>query len=208
MIRVVKVGGSLFDLVDLPGRLRDWLSRQPPAHSVLIAGGGAAVDDVRRRQEIQPLDEAAAHWLCVDLMSETAQALHRQLSEFPLTADFRRANARRSEVGATIFDASAWLRQVEPGLPGVRLSWTWETSSDSIAGRLAVALGCDELVLLKSALPSRSALGDPGQLAAAGYVDVLFPRLAGELPPTRMANLRDSDYPEARLAGFRPFASA
>jgi len=33
-IRVVKVGGSLFDLPDLAERLHNWLGEQTPAHQV------------------------------------------------------------------------------------------------------------------------------------------------------------------------------
>ncbi|MEZ6114792.1 MAG: hypothetical protein R3C99_27825 [Pirellulaceae bacterium] len=37
-IRVIKVGGSLFDLPDLRQRVAEWRSRQPTALDVLIAG--------------------------------------------------------------------------------------------------------------------------------------------------------------------------
>ncbi len=71
-IRVVKVGGSLFDFPNLTTRLHAWLDDQAPAHHVLLAGGGALVDQVREWRAMRPLSDSAAHWMCVDLLTVTA----------------------------------------------------------------------------------------------------------------------------------------
>jgi aspartokinase-like uncharacterized kinase len=84
MIRVVKVGGSLFDLPDLPQRLWAWLAAQPRAHNVLMAGGGPLVEQVRTWNRQCAIDETAAHWMCVDLLTVTAHMLHAWLPEIPL----------------------------------------------------------------------------------------------------------------------------
>ena len=80
-LRIVKVGGSLFDLPDLASRLRQWLAAQGPATSVLVAGGGALADEVRHWHEWHGLSEEDSHWLCVDLLDVTAGLLHALLPD-------------------------------------------------------------------------------------------------------------------------------
>jgi aspartokinase-like uncharacterized kinase len=199
MIRVVKVGGSLFDLPDLGERLRDWLSRQRPAHNVLIAGGGPLVEQVRAWHADEPIEDAAAHWMCVDLLTVTAHMLHAWMPEIPLVEDDCLLCQRVGEPGATIFGPAPWMRHSEPGLPGTWLPSNWETTSDSIAGRLAAALLADEFVLMKSALPRRKTSRELSALAAVGYIDSVLAQMAPELPPTRLVNLRALPPIEARV---------
>jgi aspartokinase-like uncharacterized kinase len=189
MIRVVKVGGSLFELSDLPVRIQRWLARQTPAHHVLVAGGGSVVNQIRRAHAVEPMDEIAAHWRCIDLLTETAQALHGQLPEFPHTDDLGML-ARVVDPGVTIFGPAAWLRSAEAIHAGMPLTCGWETTSDAIAGRLAVVLRADELVLLKSTLPDRQSSTDLASLAAAGYIDQMLAHLTPELPPIRCVDFR------------------
>lgn len=188
MIRVVKLGGSLFDLPQLPARLRAWLAAQPPAHQVIVAGGGPLVEQVRSWHAGEAIDDEAAHWMCVDLLRVTARVLHAWLPEIPLVEDDRLLDSRIGKHGATILGPARWMRHAEPGLAGTRLPSSWETTSDSIAGRLAAALAADELVLLKSALPRTPV--DLRALAAVGFVDPMMAQLSLELPPTRVVDLR------------------
>lgn len=200
MIRVVKLGGSLFDLPGLPGKLRTWLAAQRPAHNVLVAGGGPLVDQVRTWHAAEAIDEAAAHWMSVDILTVTAHLLHAWLPEIPLVEDDALLCQRVGESGATIFGPASWMRHSEPGLPGTWLPCSWDTTSDSIAGRLAAALRADEFVLLKSVLPKARASVDLTALAAIGYVDPMLAQMAHELPPTRLVNLRAEPVMEMRLA--------
>lgn len=206
MIRVVKVGGSLFDLADLPRRLRHWLSLQSPAHHVLVTGGGVLVEEVRRRHALEPIDEETAHWQCVDLMGVSARSLRLRMPEVPLTNDADRLRAHGAGLRASIFDPGDWLRRCEPRAAGTRLARGWEATSDSIAARLAVWLGAAELVLLKSTLPPADRAATPVDLSATGYVDGFFPQLAAELPPARVVNFRDDSYQEVKIAGCRHLA--
>ena len=91
------------------------------------------------------------------------------------------------------------MRHSEPGLPGTWLPSNWETTSDSIAGRLAAALLADEFVLMKSALPRRKTSRELSALAAVGYIDSVLAQMAPELPPTRLVNLRALPPIEARV---------
>jgi aspartokinase-like uncharacterized kinase len=199
MIRVVKVGGSLFDLPDLGQRLRQWLAVQPPAHNVLIAGGGPLVEQIRAWHAEEPIEDAAAHWMCVDLLTVTAHMLHAWMPEIPLVEDDCLLCQRVGEPGATIFGPAPWMRHSEPGLPGTWLPSNWETTSDSIAGRLAAALLADEFVLMKSALPRRKTSRELSALAAVGYIDSVLAQMAPELPRTRLVNLRTLPPIEARV---------
>ena len=75
MIRVVKVGGSLLDWPLLPRALQQWLSQQPPAFNVLVAGGGELTDLIRQADRSFRLGDERSHWLCIDAMSISAQIL-------------------------------------------------------------------------------------------------------------------------------------
>ncbi|NOZ40340.1 MAG: hypothetical protein GXP24_08955 [Planctomycetes bacterium] len=198
-IRVVKVGGSLLNLPDLAERLQEWLAEQSPAHHVLVAGGGALVEQVRQWHKLRPLNDEAAHWMCVDLMTVTAQMLHDWLPEIPLVEDDRLLCQRVGERGSTIFATADWLRHSEPSLPGRTLPANWDVTSDAIAARLAIVFSVDELVLLKSALPA----GDfeVRKLAEIGYLDPMMVRLASELPPTRLVNFRALPHQATKLQG-------
>jgi len=187
VVRVVKVGGSLLDLPDLPKRMRCWLEAQTEAHQVLIVGGGRLVEQVRQGHAG---DEVAAHWLCVDLMRLTAEFLHDRLPEVPLVEDFSELQSRLALPGSTLFSVANWLRHQELQQIGTRLPQSWEVTSDAIAARLAVVAGADELVLLKSALPDFVPPDDIAGLSATGFVDPMCARLASELPPCRVVNLR------------------
>jgi len=187
MVRVVKIGGSLLDLSDLAQRTCRWLDAQSEAHQVLIVGGGRLVEQVRK---YRTHDESAAHWLCIDLMRLTAEFLHDRLPEIPLVEDFAALQRRLALPGCTIFSAANWLRHQELQQAGTRLPQSWEVTSDAIAARLAVVLDADELVLLKSAQPDFSPPGDMAALSTTGFVDPMCGRLAGELPPWRVVDLR------------------
>jgi aspartokinase-like uncharacterized kinase len=179
--RVIKVGGSLFDLADLGERVQRWLDSQPPAVNVLLAGGGQAVDKIRA--QAVDLSESEAHWRCVDAMTTTANLLCQLMPEAKSQTHVPFHSTRRP----TIFFCATWLKHVEPISPGTPLPESWDVTSDSIAARVTVCVGADELVLLKSADPPS---GNLQELSDVGYVDKFLPNLADELPPWRMVNLR------------------
>jgi aspartokinase-like uncharacterized kinase len=198
LLRVVKVGGSLFDLSNLSVRLQAWADAQTPGISVFLAGGGAMADVVRTWDARFALGEERAHWLCVDLLDVTARLLCALLPTSRLCTDLktiREAHAAGRSV-RFVFAPALFLRHHEADLPGARLGRSWDVTSDSIAARLAEVLSANELVLLKSKLPQPT--GD-SQGFAANYVDCHFLDAARSLPRVRFVNFRDASFPEARF---------
>jgi 5-(aminomethyl)-3-furanmethanol phosphate kinase len=187
--RVVKVGGSLLDWVPLAAALRTWLAGQPPAFNVLLAGGGALADVIRRADREFSLGEEASHWLCLDALSVSAGLLALILRDISLVSgyDDLKADIARGEPGMAVFDPRAFLHDHESRLAGRTLPHDWSVTSDSIAARLATVLQADELVLLKSCDPPGGSLSE---LAAAGYVDRYLPVAAAAISKVCVMNLR------------------
>ena len=190
-VTVVKVGGSLFESAELPRRLRAWLAAEaaahPDTHFVLVVGGGKLVDAIREIDARTPLGDERAHWICVGLMDVTAGLVAAMLPDLVIVDEFTMLEHRLSEPGVTLLRPTEFLRQVEPASAGTRLPSEWTVTSDAIAGRLAVVLRAEELVLLKSVPPPMSDNHHDWleQLAAANYIDAFLPKLSDELPPFR-----------------------
>ncbi|QDU28443.1 hypothetical protein ETAA8_35430 [Anatilimnocola aggregata] len=196
-IRVVKVGGSLFDLPDLGRRLRAWLAAQTPATNVLIAGGGELADVIRNWNQRFALGEERSHWLCIELLSTTAKVLSEVLVEcrwIDLFADLRTCLDDATSMAdlPVVFDLQQFLYDVEPTTQPESLPHHWGVTTDSIAARLAEVVLADELVLLKSLLPPADAK-DFAALAAAGYVDDYFPHIASRVKCVRYETLLELD---------------
>ncbi len=188
-MRVIKVGGSLFNWPQLPQALNEWLASQPLATNVLIAGGGVLADEIRRASQTHSLSDEAAHWLCIDAMSVTSQLLTELLTDSERITEFDdlRHRIATSPTQSIVFDTNKFLRNHEPDQPGHVLPHSWVTTSDSIAARLAEVLAADELVLLKSTDPPAS---EPQELAKIGYVDQHFPSFTNSHFEHRFINLR------------------
>ena len=191
-IRVVKIGGSLFDYPGLTAAWNEWVSREPRMTTVMIAGGGPHADLVRQWDKQFSLSEETAHWMCVTSMTITAALLHQRLPRVHLIDDWQALGewlASSKDRRAAIFSVESFLKTVEPNLPGDLLPQTWAVSSDSIAARVAEVLSAEELVLVKStSISSRNAWQ---QLADEGFVDQYFPEIAARLPVVRWVNLRN-----------------
>ena len=193
-VRVVKLGGSLLEWPELDARLREWLALEPPAVHVFVVGGGALVEKLRELDRAHAFPPETAHWLAVRAMSLTAGALARWLPDWTLVESLDALRLSGSQP-PQIFDVDRFLR-ADQATPDA-LPASWEVTSDSIAARLATALGAGELVLLKSALPNGSVGCEAWALS--GYVDAYFPRAAAQLR-VRAVDLRSD--------GFRQVLSA
>ena len=179
--KIVKVGGSLFELPDLCARLSNWLEQEPHERIILVPGGGAAANVIRDLDRTHQLGEEAAHWLALRMLQVNAHFLASLLPE-------ARVVATPLDAGRlSILDGLAFSQDDES--QSARLPHLWDATSDSLAVRAAIVAHAHELVLLKS-------LGwdgpDWAAAARAGVVDGHFPRIMQQAPGlrVRVVNLR------------------
>ena len=148
---VVKLGGSLFADPHLRDKLAA-LFAETPGRCLIVAGGGAFADAVRRLDAVHNLGEAAAHLVAL-------QSLHASA-----------AFARHLVSGrADVLDAPAFLREFE-ALHGP-VAAAWSLTTDTLAAFAAAHFG-RELILLKSVTMPPG--GDWRAAAANGHVDGEF----------------------------------
>jgi aspartokinase-like uncharacterized kinase len=195
-LRVVKVGGSLLDWPPLRETLARWLGEQGDATNVLIAGGGALADAIRRADAAHKLGQERAHALCIDLLAVTARMLAAVLGDQSEAASWCDLHSQQEDPllpRSWVLDAATFLRNAEAAAWHGDLPHTWDATSDSIAAAAARALVAEELVLLKSCDSPCAAGGehDFRALADAGYVDRYFPAAAAQFSGrVRLVNLR------------------
>lgn len=165
-IRVVKLGGSLLELDDLEQRIENWISRQTPATTIWIVGGGELVEEIRRQDESCELNAEVVHWSCVEKMDDNALRL---AAGFPEWKRFESVDSLDVEPSTRnwILSHLSWTRRHTSHLPK-----TWDVTSDSIAATLAHWIGARELVLLKSTDPPMDT--DVETAVSRGFVDGYF----------------------------------
>ncbi len=186
---VVKVGGSLYDLPDLAGRLGAWLATLAAPRVMLVPGGGAAADVVRDLDRRHRLGEAVAHELALRAMTLNAWFLSSLLAPVAGLLPVDNPLVCPPSARLTLLDAHAFAAADAARHPGA-LPACWDATSDAVAARAAVVLGADELVLLKSAdLPQPCDWAEAGR---RGVVDPVFVRLVLAAPGlrVRVVNLR------------------
>ena len=205
-MRVVKIGGSLLWEELLETRLRKWFDAQQPHHTLLVVGGGALADAVRKLDRRYGLSAEAAHEQAIRAMQVNAFALSKLscdvtwITGLDNWSKLLRAHKTGEPVQRAALDPVPFLMSDEPQRAGTRLPCGWQVTSDSIAARLAEVVGAVELVLLKSTLPPGSAECAPiRDAAAASFVDQHFSIAAKRLTNVRAVNLRDPAFPEVQL---------
>jgi aspartokinase-like uncharacterized kinase len=193
---VAKVGGSLFDLPELGLRLQAYLRSVPQRLVMLVAGGGAWADAVRRAQPIHALSDEQCHHLAVEAMRTTARLLWALVPQARWAATLPEApQASLSAPQWWVLDPVAFVHDDAQRAGERALPSSWDVTSDSIAARAAQRLQ-GELVLLKSTLPRG---GSTSAAAAEGYVDAYFPRAAAGLA-VRCVDLRSPTCRSCTLA--------
>lgn len=187
-IRVIKLGGSLL-CGNVISQLPNWLARQRPMINLMVVGGGAFVDVVRQFDALHELNARVAHDLCIDVMSLTARLVMASLGGVELIPDIESVHALKVDNGkAWIVDMREFLHRRRNVSFIQRLPVSWEVTSDSLSGAVAISVGAAELVLLKSCLPGKEI--DAASLSRSGYVDMHFAQLVDCLPPVRCVNAR------------------
>jgi len=180
-VHVVKLGGSLLDMPDVPARFAAFRATCPNDHFVLIVGGGDGADLIRAWDKLHHLTEEQGHWLAVRAMQLNAYTLATRLDAHRLVCDPTDCTAAWSDSLLALVDPLPWLEREDAA--GINTPKEWAFTSDSIAAHIAVRVGATQLTLLKSTLPTRADdLGD--------VVDTCFVATARHVPHVQLVNLR------------------
>ena len=193
---IIKLGGSLLGLPDLRSRLTNFLGDFSRSRSILICGGGGAVDQVRKWDRIYNLGEERSHWLALRALSITARVAEKAVPGLEL-ADSAESIEPLWEAGKIpVFDPFQFIIEIdEESIDS--LPRRWRVTSDSIAARMARVFGARELVLLKSTtFPERISMSEAAEL---GMVDEYFPTAARDIHRVVAINLRGEDPEESIL---------
>lgn len=166
---MLKVGGSLAES-EAASTLVQRIAARRPGRLVIVPGGGPFADVVRAAQRRHAFDDRAAHHMALLAMHMSAVMLAAfapgfVVAETPLE-----------------FDA-AWRRELVPiwapermALAAPDVPASWDVTSDSLAAWLAMEIGAQRLVLVKSCPVPDGVARDARALAAACIVDASFPR--------------------------------
>ena len=186
---VIKIGGSLHAEPGAMESVRDWLNttRSPATTRLLLCGGGPVVEGLRRVDEANPLSAEAAHWAAVRMMDANTRLLADWLPGTEVVESLALVGP-----GDRGFVCHGWLREAEPNRHGERLRTGWQTTSDSIAARIAAVAGA-RLTLLKHSL--EATYGSPAEAAAAGVVDAEFARHAAGVKDLRLVGVIRPGFP-------------
>ncbi len=190
---VLKLGGSLLDFDDLPTRLRAVFGLLGDNQPLLVCGGGEAADVVRRWHETHGLDEEQSHWLAMDSIRLNQRLLLTLMPELELVSNRAAAESAWTRGRVPLLDLMSFVSieesQAETGT--APLPHTWDVTSDSLAGWVAIRWPASRLVFMKSVeLPAKESGWSLQDSADAGLVDRHFPSLQSKLPPTFWCALR------------------
>jgi aspartokinase-like uncharacterized kinase len=193
-VHVIKLGGSLLDMPDLPARLTVVMNSCVCGRALLVVGGAEAADIVRKFDAMFGLEESTSHWLAVRAMQLNAHLIQHVLKLGPLVAERNECEKAWQSSPLAIVDPFAWLEREERR--GITVPHRWAFTSESIAAHLAVQLKATRLTLLKSTLPTllaRDGLENVDALQDAteqGIVDGDFAATSNGLATIDIINLR------------------
>jgi 5-(aminomethyl)-3-furanmethanol phosphate kinase len=205
-IRIIKFGGSLFDLADWPERMEKFWNELRPMTTIMIVGGGELVEVLRREHAKNPsytdkvMHKAAI--VCMDIQSELfcdrwpRAILCRNEQPFDQWMKKLEASDEALQKNVIVAHMSDWMSPMISasrvrGIPIPNESWS--VTSDSLAAWLAQVVSARELILLKScSLESAGCDRDDLQTwSARGYVDPDFCNWAKTIPIVRAVNFRE-----------------
>jgi 5-(aminomethyl)-3-furanmethanol phosphate kinase len=166
---IVKIGGSLNANPMLPAWL-DLLAECGGGRVIVVSGGGAFGDEVRRAQAQWRFNDLSAHNMAILAMAQTAYLMHGLNPALQLTRT-------KSDIHRVLHkgQTALWL-PFELQRNRSTAQTNWEFTSDSIALDLAHRLNAERLILVKSCeIDPRLNLA---QLGHAGVVDQRFGALS------------------------------
>jgi aspartokinase-like uncharacterized kinase len=147
--------------------------------AILVPGGGATAEMVRRWDRCHGLGEEAAHWLALQALSLNARFLASLLpaEATEIVSDLEHCSESWRLGRTPIIDLYAVAR-ADDGRPGC-LPHCWAVTSDSLAARIAFLVRARQLLLLKStSIPERI---DWAEASRRGFVDPFFAALIREI---------------------------
>jgi len=182
---IVKVGGSLLSLSDLPRRLQRLRNTIESENVVFVAGGGELVDVIRRWDDTHGLNPDVSHELAIETLKLSARLLAGILPDAKLCAELPETQPTADSV---VLDVPVILAKFhsrgEAPLPA-----GWHVTSDSIAAWIAVHWPAEELILAKSTGgPMRDGIAP--KTSPDGFVDPWLQTLVPQLPVVSWCNLR------------------
>ncbi len=161
---MVKLGGSLAESMRLPSILE--IVSRARAPIVVVPGGGAFADSVRRAQVDFKFSDEAAHNMAILAMHQTGlmlAALNPRLKVAETLPELRRVISEGN--------IPVWL-PLRLTKRDSQIKADWTMTSDGLAARLAERLGRSPVILIKSC---RIAAGMPvAALALEGVIDPAF----------------------------------
>lgn len=186
---VLKLGGSLLDLPDIANRLTQLLNDpgqccpdltpSPDIRWLIIPGGGAAADEIRRLDQLYHLPTSVTHWAAIAAMTFNAQMLSRLIPAITLVRTVSELRIAWTSHRPAILDTYHLLKNEGRDISD-RLSESWDVTSDTIAAAIGNAWNCECLILAKSCdLPAPCT--DWTEIAQRGLVDPSFPAASSGL---------------------------
>ena len=167
---VIKLGGSYAS----SAQRDNWLDAidSCAGQAILVPGGGPFADAVRAAQRELGFDDSEAHHMALLAMEQYGRALASGRPRFKLASSAEEIHHVLADGGVPVW---APARMV---LAAKNLPESWDLTSDSLAAWLAGVLGVSRLLLVKQVAGSLACCS-AAELAAAGIVDLLFPRFLG-----------------------------
>lgn len=148
---VVKIGGSLYNTVELKKWLNCLKNYSQQQSILIVPGGGPFADQVRTAQNLHHFNDKHAHHMAILAMAQFALLIKGIESQCQLFHYLNNKNPSSA--------FSVWLPD-ENLLTINDLAQNWSVTSDSLALWLAQKLQADELILLKRAKSMSNSIAD------------------------------------------------
>lgn len=191
---VVKLGGSLLVLPDLADRLHSVVKHLRGQKVLMVVGGGAAADEIRRLNDSYGLSPARVHWDAIAAMSFNTAMVSRVLGCLPVVSNQFEAQTAWKNQEVVLVEPTLFLRKL-PTTIAQHLPESWSVTSDSIAAFIALHWPSLQLLFCKSC----NLLSDSiEEVCDAGLLDAWFPKLQPALHEAEVQiswlNLQADDY--------------